>query len=171
MTTRLWTDCGWAVLQEGWVVTAQTLWLSKPEIFTIWTLTEEICQFYSVINYPISTTEHLLFCIVLELACHCYRCHVLNSFLLAWAPRSQLPSALHEQGSVEHLRFKILKVKLSTLPNQPVSVSYTVVHYTAPALYGRTEAVGLEIPGPGLKFQLSEPYLNYKNNDHLGDTS
>lgn len=177
MTLRLWANCGWSALRrEGWVVTTPTLSPSKPEIFTIWPLTEEICQFYSVISYPISTGEHLLSLIVLELPSHCRRCHVLNSFLLPWALGAQalrlrLPGALYEQGSVERLRFKTLKVKISPPPNRPVSGSYIVVHDTTPAPYSSTEIAGLEIPGPGLKFQLSGPFLNCKNNDHHGVTS
>ena len=153
---------------EMWVVTTQTVWPSRPKIFTIYPWQKEFVD-SAVFLFP-KADRCLSFLIILELPSICHRCHVLRSFLLPGGQWSELRLCISNSlvlfTSKDLCRIPSLEVfKVATPPGQPVSVFHIVINYTSTYACGCTETTWLGIPAPGLKFHLSEPYLKHENND------
>lgn len=179
----------------SWVVIIQTVRPSKPEILTLWPLAGESVDFAlsSMTVFP-KANRHFSFLIIPKPQSICHRCHALKSFLFPWGWQSELrlfqfPGALHKKalecpsftqrmplsslsrhlGCVPDSPLTSHKVKLATLSSQFLSIFHTMLNYTSTYACGETETAGLGIPG--LQFQLPRPYLKYKDNNHLGDTT
>lgn len=138
---------------ERWVVTAQTIWPSKPETPAAWPLTQSLsilfcCQLPS--SQKLTDTCHLWSYLNFHNICH--RCHVLRSFLLPGGQWSELrPARPTPWGSsqtrlCEHLRAEIFKVILTThlASLSPHSPHYGVVNYTSTPASGSTRTAQLE---------------------------